>query len=60
MVELSKELSKNFNFVRCDFFEIENKIYFGELTFYHFNGTFPFEPKEWDKKLGDLIKLPRK
>ena len=57
MQELATELSKGIPHVRVDFYEINGKIYFGELTFSHFGGFVPFEPKEWDKKLGDLIKL---
>ena len=38
----------------------EGKIYFGELTFCHWSGLMPFEPDEWDEKLGDWIKLPPK
>lgn len=34
MIELSETLSKNFPFIRVDFYEVENKIYFGELTLY--------------------------
>jgi len=57
MVELSKKLSKNIPHVRVDFYEINGKVYFGELTFYHFSGFEKFEPEEWDYKLGDLINL---
>lgn len=57
MIELSKQLSKNLKHVRVDFYEVDGKVYFGELTFYHFSGFQPFTPEEWDKKLGDMIKL---
>lgn len=57
MKELSKLLSKNIPFLRVDFYEIENKIYFGELTFYPNGGYEKFEPEEWDYKLGKLINL---
>ena len=58
MKELCKKLSKNLPHVRVDFYESEGKIYFGELTFFHWGGFVPFEPKEWDKTFGDWIKLP--
>lgn len=57
MLELSRILSKNIPFVRVDWYEIDNKIYFGELTFYPGSGFEEFSPKEWDYKLGDLIDL---
>ena len=38
---------------------LDGKIYFGEMTFYHWSGMVPFEPEEWDKTFGDWIELPR-
>ncbi len=57
MLELSKKLSTDFPLVRVDLFEIEDKIYFGELTFYHFNGNEAFEPIVWDYKFGENFVL---
>lgn len=59
MIELSRVLSKGMPHVRVDFYEVDGKLYFGELTFYHFSGFMPFEPPEWDKTFGDWIKLPQ-
>ncbi len=59
MVELSKKLSKDIPHVRVDFYDINGKVYFGELTFYHFSGFEKFEPEKWDRKLGDMLKLPK-
>jgi hypothetical protein len=60
MVELSNTLAKDFLFVRVDFYEIDNKIYFSELTFYPGTGMENFTPEEWDYKLGEMLKLPIK
>ena len=60
MVELANKLSKNIPHVRVDFYEVNNKIYFGEMTFYHWSGYVPFEPNEWDYEFGKLIKLPKR
>lgn len=60
MIKLSEELAKNIPFVRVDFYEIEGKPYFGELTFFPGCGFEEFTPKEWDEKLGDWIVLPNK
>lgn len=57
MKRLSRVLSKGIKQVRVDFYEINGNVYFGELTFSHWSGMVPFEPEEWDYKLGDLIKL---
>lgn len=59
MKELAEKLSRNIPFLRVDFYEIEGKIYFGELTFFPCSGYIPFEPEEWDKKLGDMLELPK-
>lgn len=57
MKDLSRKLSKDIPFVRVDFYEINGKIYFGELTFTPCGGFMKFYPEEWDRKLGDLIKI---
>lgn len=59
MVELSKKLSKNIPFIRVDWYEIGNKLYFGELTFYPASGFEKFEPKEWNKKIGDMLSIDK-
>lgn len=57
MIELSRVLSNGFSFLRVDFYEINDKIYFGELTFSPCSGFMPFNPKEYDKVLGSYIDL---
>ena len=59
MIILAEKLSKNIPHVRVDFYEINDKIFFGELTFYHFSGFVLFEPDEWDKKIGDMLDLSK-
>ena len=60
MKELAVILSKDVPELRVDFYEVNNKIYFGELTFFDGSGFDKIEPKEWDKIFGDWIKLPKK
>ena len=57
MIEFSKKLSKFFFHIRVDFYEINGKLYFGELTLYHWSGMITFEPEKWDKTLGEWIDL---
>ena len=57
MVELSEKLSKDLKFVRVDWYEINGKLYFGELTFYPGSGFEKFYPEEWDYKIGKWIEL---
>jgi FkbM family methyltransferase len=59
MIEISEILAKDFPLVRVDLYEINNKIYFGELTFTPGNGMNVYNPKEWDIKLGRLLKLDK-
>ena len=57
MKVLASKLSEGIPQVRVDFYEVDGKIYFGELTFAHFCGMMPFEPNEWDKTFGDWVDL---
>lgn len=58
MVEVASKLSHNIPFARVDLYNIEGKIYFGEITFFPASGYGVFTPSGWDDKLGNLIKLP--
>jgi len=58
MVAFAEVLSKNLPHVRVDFYDINGRLYFGELTFFHHGGFVPFRPEEWDYRLGSYIKLP--
>ena len=57
MKALSCKLSKNMPHVRVDLYNISGKIYFGELTFYHWSGLTPFVPEKWDFEFGKCISL---
>lgn len=58
MKQAAAALSKGMPHVRVDLYNINGEIYFGELTFFHFSGVVPFEPAEWDEKIGEYLKLP--
>ena len=58
MKQLAEKLSENIPFVRVDFYEINNQVYFGELTFYPGAGMEEFSPEKYDYILGEWIKLP--
>lgn len=58
MKDICKKLSENIPFLRVDLYEVNGLVYFGELTFYPASGMGSFTPNEWNKILGDLIKLP--
>lgn len=59
MFKLSRELSKKIPHIRVDFYDINGRIYFGELTFYHFSGFEKFEPDKYDNVFGDWLELPQ-
>lgn len=58
MKQLAARLSVGMPHVRVDLYNIQGKVYFGELTFFHWGGTVPFVPNEWDYRFGECIKLP--
>lgn len=58
MFDLARQLSVGIPFLRVDLYEVNGKVYFGELTFYPASGMGGFSPIEWDYKFGELIHLP--
>jgi len=60
MIEIARKLSKGIPHVRVDLYNVNGRIYFGELTFFHWGGMVPFVPEEWDYTFGSWIKLPVK
>lgn len=59
MIELAEKLAKGFCHVRVDFYDVNNKIYFGEMTFYTLSGLCTWTPKEMNFDFGRMIKLPK-
>ena len=58
MYELAEKLAEGTTEVRVDFYEVNNCVYFGELTFFDGSGFDKIEPVEWDYKLGSMLNLP--
>ena len=59
MKRLSEVLAAKFPYVRVDFYSIEGKAIFGEMTFYPSDGRKDFIPDEYNKIIGDYITLPK-
>ena len=57
MVEYARKLSADFKFVRVDFYEVDDIIYLGELTFTPGNGYFQYKNEDIAIKLGKLLNL---
>lgn len=58
MIEYSRLLSKDMCFLRVDFYEVDNQFFVGELTLHENAGFCSFKPDQWNRTLGDWIKLP--
>lgn len=58
MVQLATLLCTNHVFLRVDMYDVNGKVYFGELTFYPASGFGKFRPRRYDKLLGEMMKLP--
>ena len=58
MKTLAAQLSEDFAFVRVDFYEINGKVYFGEMTFTPAAGNILYKSEGTNELLGSLLKLP--
>lgn len=60
MLRVASKLSEGFPYVRVDLYNVEGKIYFGELTFYPWSGYVKFSPDKWDYRFGEEFNLNKK
>lgn len=58
MKKISEDLSKPFPMVRVDFYEINGKIIFGELTFFDGSGFDKSYTADAQREIGSWLKLP--
>lgn len=59
MKEIARELSKPFQFVRVDLYQVGGRVYFGELTFFPAGGAPDFVPSSYDEIVGKMWKLEK-
>ena len=57
MKEIGEDIAKNFKYVRVDFYDVDGKLYYGEITLHHGAGYNTFEPAYWDEKLGQQLDI---
>ena len=57
MKEIAEKLSNGHPHLRVDFYQVDGRLYVGELTFYHCGGFQEVRPAEWNKKMGEWIKI---
>ncbi len=60
MIEIAAALSAGEPFVRVDLYDVEGRVIFSELTLRPAGGALPFDPPEWEARLGDWIELPER
>ena len=58
MVEIAEKISDAFPHVRVDFYNLDGKIVFGEMTFFNASGYVQFDPDSFDYEMGDQFILP--
>lgn len=57
MIAIAEKLSKGFPELRVDLYNVQGKIYFGELTFTSQGGFMDFYTPEFNLKLGKLVDM---
>ena len=60
MKRIACMIAKDFDYVRVDFYDVDGKLYLGEITLYHGSGYDKFFPKEYDLVYGEKMKLSNK
>ncbi|MGN0354886.1 MAG: ATP-grasp fold amidoligase family protein [Muricoprocola sp.] len=62
MIEIARKCAKQVasDFLRVDLYQINGQIYFSEFTFTPCSGYMEFVPKEYDRIIGDMLKLNKK
>ena len=56
-IKAAEVLSKGIPHVRVDFYIIDERVYFGEMTFYHGSGYEKITPHSLDEKMGSWIHI---
>lgn len=57
MKDICRILAEGRSFARVDLYEINSKIFFSEITFYPCSGLMKFEPDEYDRYVGKMLKI---
>lgn len=57
MKEIGAEIAKLFKYVRVDFYDVDGKLYYGEVTLHHGSGVDTFFPDKYDFIYGQKLQL---
>lgn len=58
MKQIGEEIAKEFFYVRVDYYEVDGKMYYGEITLHHGSGFDVFRPEKYDLEFGKKLALP--
>lgn len=59
MLEIAETLGKEFDFVRVDLYQVDEQVYFGEMTFAPASGLITFRPRHYDRAFGAFWAMGR-
>ena len=57
MISIARELSGEYPFVRVDFYDTDEQLYLGEMTFNPGGGMLKYKPKSFDEELGKMFDI---
>lgn len=57
MVKIGNDIAKDFKYVRVDFYDVDGKLYYGEVTLHHGSGLDSFVPSKYDLIYGEKLML---
>lgn len=57
MIQVAERLSSEFPHVRVDLYNVNGKIYFGELTFFNASGYMEYDPDSFDYEIGEKFDI---
>lgn len=58
MLTVARALCQGLHHIRIDLYAVQDRVYFGEMTFFHGYGMEVYRPKSFERHMGDLIQLP--
>ena len=58
MLSVARALSRGVQHLRVDLYEVDGRVYFGEMTFFHGYGMEEYRPESFEYEMGGWIALP--
>lgn len=54
---IGEKIARTFKYVRVDFYEVDGKMYYGEITLHHGSGFDTFVPETYDEYYGRILSI---